>query len=38
MVGGYPFNIAPNLWLSVGADTYARDARQALLAAEELLK
>ncbi len=36
MVGGYPFNIAPNLWKSVGADGYARDARQALVIAEGL--
>ena len=34
LVGGYPFNIAPNLWKSVGADAYARDAQQALIAAE----
>jgi len=38
LVGGYPFNIAPNLWKSVGADTYARDAQQALIAAEGLAK
>jgi methanogenic corrinoid protein MtbC1 len=36
MVGGYPFNIAPNLWQSVGADGYARDAGQALVIAEGL--
>jgi methanogenic corrinoid protein MtbC1 len=38
MVGGYPFNIAPNLWQSVGADGYARDAQQALAIAESLAK
>jgi methanogenic corrinoid protein MtbC1 len=30
LVGGYPFNIAPKLWKSVGADGFARDAQQAL--------
>jgi methanogenic corrinoid protein MtbC1 len=30
LVGGYPFNIAPNLWQVVGADGYASDARQAV--------
>jgi methanogenic corrinoid protein MtbC1 len=38
MVGGYPFNIAPNLWQSVGADGYARDAQQAVTVAESLVK
>lgn len=38
MVGGYPFNIAPNLWESVGADGYARDAQQALIAVEGFTK
>jgi methanogenic corrinoid protein MtbC1 len=38
LAGGYPFNIAPNLWKSVGADAYARDAQQALVAAESLAK
>jgi MerR family transcriptional regulator, light-induced transcriptional regulator len=38
LVGGYPFNVAPNLWKSVGADAYARDAQQALIAAEGLAK
>jgi methanogenic corrinoid protein MtbC1 len=38
MVGGYPFNIAPNLWQSVGADGYARDAQQAVTVAESLAK
>jgi MerR family transcriptional regulator, light-induced transcriptional regulator len=38
LVGGYPFNIAPRLWKLVGADAYANDARQALIAAEGLAK
>lgn len=38
LVGVYPFNIAPNLWQSVGADAFAHDARQALIAAEGLAK
>jgi methylmalonyl-CoA mutase cobalamin-binding domain/chain len=38
LVGGYPFNISPNLWQSVGADAYALDAQQALSAAEGLTK
>jgi len=38
LVGGYPFNIAPNLWKSVGADAYAYDAQQALIAAEGLIR
>ena len=37
LVGGYPFNIAGNLWQSVGADGYAPDAQQAIRVAEELL-
>ena len=37
MVGGYPFNIAPDLWRSVGADGYAQDARQAISIAEGLV-
>ncbi len=38
MVGGYPFNIAPNLWRAVGADGYARDAQQAVIEAERLAR
>lgn len=30
MVGGYCFNAAPDLWKQVGADYYARDARDAV--------
>ncbi len=29
MVGGYPFNIAPDLWRNVGADAYVADASLA---------
>jgi methanogenic corrinoid protein MtbC1 len=36
LVGGYPFNISPNLWKSVGADAYASDAQQALITIEGL--
>lgn len=37
LVGGYPFNIAPDLWQRVGADGYAPDAQQAVEAAERML-
>jgi methanogenic corrinoid protein MtbC1 len=37
MVGGYPFNIAGELWRSVGADGYAPDAQTAISTAERLL-
>jgi MerR family transcriptional regulator, light-induced transcriptional regulator len=30
MVGGYPFNIAPELWRRIGADAWAPDAAQAM--------
>jgi methanogenic corrinoid protein MtbC1 len=36
LVGGYPFNIAPELWRKVGADAYARDALEAVEVAGEL--
>ena len=36
MVGGYPFNIAPGLWQTVGADAWAGDAGQAVGGAERL--
>jgi MerR family transcriptional regulator, light-induced transcriptional regulator len=38
LVGGYPFNIAGDLWRKVGADGGARDAAGALALAEDLLK
>ena len=37
LVGGYPFNIAPELWKMVGADGTASDAQQALKTAAGLL-
>jgi MerR family transcriptional regulator, light-induced transcriptional regulator len=37
MVGGYPFNLAPQLFQQVGADCHARDAREALELARRLL-
>jgi len=38
MVGGYPFNIAKDLWKAVGADGYARNAQEAVLVANRLVK
>ncbi len=37
LVGGYPFNVAPNLWQRVGADGYAAEAETAVAVAEELV-
>ena len=37
LVGGYPFNLAPDLWHRVGADGYAPDAESALVIGRELL-
>jgi methanogenic corrinoid protein MtbC1 len=37
IVGGYPFNVAPDLWREVGADGYARDAQEAISVANDLL-
>jgi len=36
IVGGYPFNLVDDLWRSVGADGYAKDAAEAVSLAEEL--
>lgn len=36
IVGGHPFNIAPDLWKSVGADGYAGSADEAVALAERL--
>jgi MerR family transcriptional regulator, light-induced transcriptional regulator len=36
MVGGYPFNIEPELWKRVGADAYAADAAEAIAVASRL--
>ena len=38
LVGGYPFNISPNLWRQVGADAYARDAKEAVFIAQKLIQ
>jgi methanogenic corrinoid protein MtbC1 len=38
LVGGYPFNIAPDLWQAVGADGCAHDAAEALEVAERLVE
>jgi methylmalonyl-CoA mutase cobalamin-binding domain/chain len=37
LVGGYPFNIDPDLWQQVGADIYAQDAEQAVTAANRIV-
>jgi methanogenic corrinoid protein MtbC1 len=36
MVGGYPFNLDPELWKRVGADGYARNAKEAVAVAMKL--
>jgi methanogenic corrinoid protein MtbC1 len=36
LVGGYPFNLSPDLWRRVGADACAQDAQQAVLVANQL--
>ncbi len=36
MVGGYPFNVAPELWRQVGADAFARNAEEAIATAHRL--
>jgi methanogenic corrinoid protein MtbC1 len=36
LVGGYPFNVAPQLWRTVGADGYAADAQEAIAVAMKL--
>jgi methanogenic corrinoid protein MtbC1 len=37
LVGGYPFNIAPDLYKTVGADAWAKDADGAIRRANELV-
>lgn len=37
LVGGYPFNVAPQLWRTVGADGYAVNAQEAVAAAMKLV-
>jgi methanogenic corrinoid protein MtbC1 len=36
MVGGYPFNVAPELWQKVGADACAHDALESVAVASRL--
>jgi methanogenic corrinoid protein MtbC1 len=38
LVGGYPFNVAPELWQELGADGHARDAEEAVGLANQLLE
>jgi PAS domain S-box-containing protein len=38
LVGGYPFNVAPDLWRQVGADGYARDAQEAVRTGKRLVE
>ena len=38
LVGGYPFNLARDLWRQVGADGHAPDAQEAVWAATRLLE
>jgi MerR family transcriptional regulator, light-induced transcriptional regulator len=37
LVGGYPFNLSPDLWRKVGADGYAVNAETAVLSADKLI-
>ncbi|RMG92383.1 MAG: hypothetical protein D6706_16930 [Chloroflexi bacterium] len=37
LVGGYPFNLSPDLWQKVGADGYAPDAKTAVSQAATLI-
>jgi len=37
IVGGYTFEIVPDLWQRVGADAFARDAGEAVTAADRLI-
>jgi methanogenic corrinoid protein MtbC1 len=38
IVGGYPFNISPNLWKVIGADGFARNADEAVEMARKLME
>lgn len=38
MVGGVPFNMAPDLWCTVGADMWASDAEKAVSTAQRLIQ
>jgi methanogenic corrinoid protein MtbC1 len=37
LVGGYPFNVAPDLWQQIGADGYAGDAAEAVAVANRMM-
>ncbi len=37
MVGGYPFNLEPELWRQVGADAYSINAQQAIDVSNQLI-
>lgn len=37
LVGGYPFNLSPDLWRIVGADAWGRDALESVVVADRLL-
>lgn len=37
LVGGYPFNLAPDLWRQIGADACAPDALQAVTIGDDLV-
>ncbi|MNW13168.1 hypothetical protein D3C71_2110430 [compost metagenome] len=37
LVGGYPFNLVPDLWRTVGADAFAPGAEEAIAIAEGLI-
>lgn len=37
LVGGYPFNVEPELWRQVGADGWARSAQEAVVTANALI-
>ena len=37
LVGGYPFNLVPELWRTVGADAFAPGAEEAVAIAERLI-
>jgi methanogenic corrinoid protein MtbC1 len=38
LVGGYPFNVAPDLWRDIGADGYAADALRTVDLANQLVQ
>jgi methylmalonyl-CoA mutase cobalamin-binding domain/chain len=37
LVGGYPFNVDPELWKKINADGYAKDAQDAIHVANQLI-